>query len=146
MNQIIKYFTILLFFLGILKANHGDTYISPGIQIGMNSKGNLFVSGQITFGYITNNLGLPIGLTIGRRVYKIEKKEWEKYNYIDAQVWPTFGGMGLGIMIDENKNAYTRFKCGLGLFGYLTYDNFEIFENNYGIIGVFPILPRGISL
>ena len=146
MNQIIKYLTLLLFLIGILKANERETYISPGIQIGMNSKGNFFISGQITFGYITSNLGIPIGLTIGRRGYKIEKKDWGKYNYIDAQVWPFYGGVGLGIMIDKNRSMYPRFKCGVGFFGYLTYDNFEIFENNYGIIGVLPILSRGISL
>ena len=146
MNQIIKYLTLLLFLIGILKANERETYISPGIQIGMNSKGYLFISGQFTFGYIPSNLGIPIGLTIGKRGYKIGKKDWKKYNYIDAQVWPFYGGMGLGIMIDENKNIYTRFKCGLGLFGYLSYDYFKIFENNFGLIGVFPILPRGISL
>ena len=63
----IKRITLLLFLFGILKANEGETYISPGIQIGMNSKGNFFISGQITFGYIAKNFRIPIGLTVGRR-------------------------------------------------------------------------------
>ena len=138
--DMLRYF-VLLFFLGILKANKGETYISPGVQIGMNSKGNFFISGQITFGYMPDSHDIPIGLTYGRRWYKIEKKSWEKYNYIDAQVWPYFAGLGLGIMIDENKNKYTRFKCGAGLFGYLTIDYFKVYEANYGLIGVLPIVP-----
>ena len=142
----IKRITLLLFLFGILKANEGETYISPGIQIGMNSKGNFFISGQITFGYIAKNFRIPIGLTVGRRGYKIEKKSCEKYNYIDAQGWYYIAGWGLGIMIDENKNTYTRFKCGAGLFGYLTIDYFKVYEANYGLIGVLPILPMGISL
>ena len=39
-------YLVLLFFLGILKANdEGTTYISPEIQIRMNSKGNFFIFG-----------------------------------------------------------------------------------------------------
>ena len=68
---------IPLFLLGILKANEGETYTSPGIQIGMNSKGNLFISGQITFGLFIDDTvigdAVPIGLTLGKMWYKIEK-------------------------------------------------------------------------
>ena len=119
----------------------------------MNSRGNLFISGQITFGfasfdildledvnYIPSLKAIPIGLTVGERHYKVGGKGWKKYHYIDAQAWIGFAGMGLGIMVDENRNKYSRFKCGAGLFGYLTYDYFKVFKHNYGLIGVRPIL------
>ena len=123
--------------LRALNPGYDDTYLSPGIQLGMNSKGNFFISAQVTFGYLSE---FPIGLTLGKRYYKMDNKEWGKYNYIDAQVWVVFGGVGVGAMIDENKNKYARFKCGIGAFGYLTYDSFKVFEKNYGLIGVWPAL------
>ena len=145
-------FLVLLCLVGILKA-YDATYISPGIQVGMNSRGNLFISGQITFGFVSFDIldledvnyipspkAIPIGLTIGERHYKVKGKGWKKYHYIDAQAWIGFAGMGLGIMVDENRNKYSRFKCGAGLFGYLTYDYFKVFKYNYGLIGVRPIL------
>ena len=118
----------------------GNTYLSSGMQLGMNSKGNFFISAQVTFGYLSESMGLPIGLIIGKRHYKMDNKEWEKYNYIDAQVWVYYGGVGVGAMIDENKNKYARFKCGIGAFGYLTYDSFKVTEKNYGLIRVWPAL------
>ena len=136
-------FYVLLCFIGILRA-YDATYISPGIQLGMNSAGNFFISGQITAGLASPDVydpkAIPIGLTIGKRHYKVKGKGWEKYHYIDAQAWMGFGGMGLGIMVDESKNNFLRFKCGAGLLGYLTYDNFKVFKHNYGLIGVLPIL------
>ena len=46
----------------------------------MNSKVNFFISGQITFGLLIDDpvIGdaVPIGLTLGKIWYKIEKKEW----------------------------------------------------------------------
>ena len=149
-------FLVLLCLFGILNA-YDATYISPGIQLGMNSRGNLFISGQITFGFVSFDIldledvknipaskAIPIGLTIGERHYIVKGKGWEKYHYIDAQAWIGYAGMGLGIMVDENRNKYSRFKCGAGLFGYLTYDYFKVFKHNYGLIGVRPILnPHG---
>ena len=79
-------------------------------------------------------------MTIGERHYKVKGKGWKKYHYIDAQAWIGYAGLGLGLMIDENRNKYSRFKCGAGLFGYLTYDYFRVFKHNYGLIGVRPIL------
>ena len=134
---------VLLCLIKILKA-HDATYISPGIQLGMNSAGNFFISGQITAGLASPDVydpkAIPIGLTIGKRHYKVKGEGWEKYHYIDAQAWMGFGGMGLGIMVDESRNNYLRFKCGAGLLGYLTYDNFKVFKHNFGLIGVLPIL------
>ena len=136
-------FLVLLCFIRILRA-YDATYISPGIQLGMNSAGNFFISGQITAGLASPDVldpkAIPIGLTIGERHYKVKGKGWKKYHYIDAQAWMGFGGMGFGIMVDESRNNYLRFKCGAGLIGYLTYDYFKVFNHNYGLIGVLPIL------
>ena len=136
-------FLVLLCFIGILKA-YDATYISPGIQLGINSAGNFFISGQITAGLAYSSVldpkAIPIGLTIGKRHYKVKGKVWKKYHYIDAQAWMGYGGMGLGIMVDESRNNYLRFKCGAGYIGYLTYDYFKVFNHNYGLIGVLPIL------
>ena len=136
-------FLVLLCLVGILNA-YDATYISPGIQLGMNSAGNFFISGQITAGLASQDVydpkKIPIGLTIGKRHYKVKGEEWEKYHYIDAQAWMGFGGMGLGIMVDESRNNYLRFKCSAGLLGYLTYGNFKVFKHNFGLIGVLPIL------
>ena len=70
-------YLVLLFLVGILKANGGETYISPGIQIGMNSKDNLFIFGQITFGFLIDDTvigdAVPIGFNLGKRWYKMEK-------------------------------------------------------------------------
>ena len=145
-------FLVLLCLVGILKA-YDATYISPGIQVGMNSRGILFLSGQITFGFVSSDIldledisyipslkAIPIGLTIGERHYKVKGKGWKKYHYIDAQAWMGYGGIGLGVMVDESRNSYLRFKCGAGLIGYLTYDYFKVFNHNYGLIGVLPSL------
>ena len=136
-------FLVFLYLIEILKA-YDATYISPGIQLGMNSVGNFFISGQITAGLASPDVldpkAIPIGLTIGERHYKVKGKGWEKYHYIDAQAWMGYGGMGLGVMVDESRNSYLRFKCGAGLIGYLTYDYFKVFNHNYGLIGVLPSL------
>ena len=150
LDLVMRRFLVLLCLVGILKA-YDATYISPGIQVGMNSIGNLFISGQITFGLVpfdvldldisglpSSSKAIPIGLTIGERHYKVKGEGWKKYHYIDAQAWIGYAGLGLGLMVDENRNKYSRFKCGAGLFGYLTYDYFKVFKHNYGLIGVRP--------
>ena len=136
-------FLVFLYLIEILKA-YDATYISPGIQLGINSAGNFFISGQNTAGLASPDVldpkAIPIGLTIGQRHYKVKGEGWEKYHYIDAQAWMGYGGMGLGIMVDESRKNYLRFKCGAGLIGYLTYDYSKVFNHNYGLIGVLPIL------
>ena len=79
-------------------------------------------------------------MTIVKRHYKVKGEVLEKYHYIDAQAWMGCGGIGLGIMVDENRNKYSRFKCGAGFIEFLTYDYFKVFKHNYGLIGVRPIL------
>ena len=148
-----KYLFLLLWFVGISKAYSSVPYISPGMQIGMNSRGNVFISGQVTFGIVPYNVldlnisglptslrNIPFGLTVGKRHYKIKGEGWKRYHYFDVQAWIGYAGMGIGIMVDENKNKYSRFKCGAGFFGYLTYDYFKVYKYNYGFIGVLPLL------
>tara|TARA_Y100000590_G_C15398010_1_gene892691 strand:- start:122 stop:541 length:420 start_codon:yes stop_codon:yes gene_type:complete len=127
--------------VGILIASGSSPYISPGIQIGLTSKVKFFMSAQITFGYVSYSGPPPFGVTLGFRVYKIQEK-WKRYRYGDLQIWPFVGGIGIGKMIDKDGNKYTRFKTGVGAFGYATYDyckDLEIAKHNFGVIGTLPI-------
>ena len=40
-------------------------YISPGLQIRIDSRGNLHCSGQITLGFFINDFLFATGLTLG---------------------------------------------------------------------------------
>ena len=53
-----------------------------------------------------------------------------------------FFGIGVGQIIDDMGNKSLRFKTGIGLWGYLTFDysSFEDLKYNFGAIGVLPIL------
>jgi len=120
-------------------------YLSPGLQIGINQKGSFFISVQTTIGFleengdVINEFPSNYGITAGLRMYN--SSGWKKYKYIDLQFWPVFGGFGIGKMIDENNNIYTRYKTGFGAIGYLTYDYSKIPQignHNFGFIGVAP--------
>ena len=135
-------YLVLLFLLGVLKAGGSSPYISPGIQFGITTKAKIFMSAQITFGYIDFYNPPPYGVTLGARAYRTKREEWKKFIYTDFQAWLLFGGIGVGKMIDiSNKNHYTRFKTGIGAAGYATYDYCKdcgIFKHNFGIIGTIP--------
>ena len=66
-------------------------YISPGIQIGVNSSTEYFFSYQATFGLYGGfgYSGSP-GITLGRRHYKTGLKEWNSYKDIYRQVTPSY--------------------------------------------------------
>ena len=131
-----KRFLPLFILIGLIKGQ-GSSYLSPGLQIGISTKGNLFLSTQVTFGYV-DDLYIPIGITTGLRWYKVQNK-WEKYRYNDLQIWPFFLGIGFGQMHDKDGNKSFRFKTGVG---YLTYDyttSFDIAKHNIGFIGVLPL-------
>ena len=149
--DVIRYSALLLL-IGILKASYGSyPYISPGIQIGITSKANFFMSAQITFGYVSSDPDIyniysdlpPYGVTIGVRTYRMQRKEWKEYAYVDFQIWPFVGGLGIGKIIDIRNNIqYTRYKAGVGLLSYVTYDyskDFGILKHNFGLIGTIPI-------
>ena len=129
-----KDFTIILL-IGTVTAD-STPHISPGLQIGTNSE-NFFISVQTTVGHLPSSFGITAGL----RIYRLEKA-WKKYRYLDLQFWPAIMGIGIGKMIDDDKNMYTQFKTGFGILGHLTYDyykNPKIGNHNFGLIGVMPI-------
>ena len=134
----------LFLLTGFLFAQNGLPYISPGVQLGINSKGKIFTSAQITIGYVGPTP--PIGVTIGKRWYHLNQGK-KSYNYYDIQLWPAFFGIGIGQIIDDEGNKSIRFKTGAGLWGYLTFDysSFENLKYNFGAIGVFPIPAKGIQ-
>ena len=98
-------------------------YISPGIQIGINSSKEYFFSYQATFG-LEEDYGFP-GITLGRRHYKTGLKEWDSYNYIDAQTAFATIGTGVGRIFD-NSNIFYKFKLFAGWFGLATCDYYTI--------------------
>ena len=116
-------------------------YLSPGIQIGINSSKGYFLSYQATFG-LNKDYGFP-GITLGRRHYKTEVKKWETYNYIDAQIAFWYFGTGVG-MIFDNSNIFYKYKLFAGagtlLLGTCDYINFKNKPNmHYGGFVVLPI-------
>ena len=131
----------LLLLIGFLLAQNGQPYISPGVQLGINSKGKIFTSAQMTIGLLPTPRSIPIGVTIGKRWYHLNQEK-KSYSYYDFQVWPVFFGIGVGQIIDDMGNKSLRFKTGIGLWGYLTFDysSFEDLKYNFGAIGVLPII------
>ena len=137
----------LLLLTGVLFAQTLEIipYISPGVQLGINSKGKIFTSAQITIGIVGPIAPIITGFTIGKRWYYLNQ-ETKSYSYYDLQVWPIFFGIGIGQIIDDEGNKSIRFKTGAGLLGYLTFDysSFENLKYNFGGIGVFPIFVNGL--
>ena len=136
---------ILLFlFPYYIYAGQFSPYLSPGMQIGINSDKDLFVSIQTTIGIIDddiiNDFYPPIGITFGKRFYYMKNKEWDSYNYIDAQISTIWLGIGYGIIIDKNKQ-YNKFKIFGGAWGLLSYDyiNWDKIKHHYGAFIVLPI-------
>ena len=80
-------FLVLLCLVGILKA-YDATYISPGIQVGMNSAGNFFISGQITTGLASTDVYDP---------KKIPIKTWSR----KSTILPDF--VGVSFLIYNGK-------------------------------------------
>ena len=105
-----KKYILLICFYSILYSFDNDNtyYVSPGIQLGINTAGDFFVSGQITAG--VGNLsddGFPfIGVTFGKRLYyNREFRKFDSYNYIDGQISLIFVGIGFGRI----GNKYERY-------------------------------------
>lgn len=63
----------VLLVTGVLFAQNGSPYLSPGVQLGFNSKGKIFTFAQITLGYIWPTS--PIGFTIGKRWYHLDQEK-----------------------------------------------------------------------
>ena len=136
-------------------------YLSPGLQIGVNSTGNFFFSSQVTVGIKPfNDNPIILGTTIGKRFYYNAGK-FDSYRYIDGQV--SLGGtLGIGIgsmkrsatitYYDNEgvlrkeiaKEQYIKLKYWFGAIGLLSYDyiNSPAGKHNFGLFGVIP-LPFG---
>ena len=137
-------------------------YISPGIQIGIDSDKNLFGSTQITLGFLVpeslNPMGLihTTGLTIGykkiRKLNELENYEWIGGGYCDIQFHNMESilqpGFGFGFIKGDNIPLTPRFKIWGGWFFLPSYEfiNFKNYNSKhyFGLFGVLP-LPIGVS-
>ena len=98
-----------------------------------------FFSYQATFG-LYEDYGFP-GITLGKRHYKTGLKEWNSYNYIDAQIAFVTIGTGVGVIYD-NSNIFYKYKLFAGWFGLATCDYITFKDKpkiHLGAFGVFPI-------
>ncbi len=131
-------------------------YISPGVQIGIDSKKNLHRSAQITFGFLIKEYPFTTGLTVGYKWFgkfnKSGKKIWDRYNYYDLQshslehyIQP---GIGFGLIRGDNMPLTTRFKLWSGWFFLPSYEFINLKNNDskhyFGLFGVLP-LPLGVN-
>jgi len=133
-------------------------YLSPGLQIGINSTGNFFLSSQITIGIMPfEEVPIILGTTLGRWYYYNQGK-FDSYRYLDGQICLAgilgfgFGTMNRSVSItyyDDNgtlqqeliKEKYAKYKFWTGSFGLLSYDyiNSPSGKHNFGLMGVAPI-------
>ena len=160
-HKILFYIFVIIPFLSKTFSQSGF-YISPGIQIGIDSDKNLFSSTQITFGFLIPESMQPMGLihtsglTIGYK--KIKKlNELENYGriggwYSDIQFHNMESilqpGFGFGFIKSDDIPLTPRFKIWGGWFILPSYE-FINFKNDrskhyYGLFGVLP-LPIGVS-
>ena len=130
-------------------------YISPGLQVGIDAKGNLHRSAQFTFGLLIEEYPFTTGLTIGykwfRKLDESGKKNWDRYNYYDLQshilesiIQP---GIGLGLIHGDNMPITPRLKLWSGWFFLPSYEFIDMRNDNkhyFGLFGVLP-LPLGVS-
>ena len=131
-------------------------YISPGLQIGIDSKGNLHRSAQVTFGVLIKEYQFTNGLSIGykwfRNLDKSGKKIWSRYKYYDLQsnalesiIQP---GIGFGLIQGDNMSLTPRFKLWSGWLLLPSYEFINMKNDDskhyFGLFGVIP-LPIGVS-
>ena len=138
-----------LFFLIISKLFSLGFHISPGLQIGLNNKGKLFYSAQITSGrvFISEGNVLVPGITFGfRKIY--DSSEKGSLKYIDAQISTLYGGVGLGTVYDKNFKINPKFKVWGGFLVLASYDYFKSSagNHNFGLFCVVPIWSEIINI
>ena len=138
-----------LFFLIISKLFSLGFHVSPGLQIGLNNKGKLFYSAQITTGrvFISEGNVLVPGITFGfRKIYDSSEKGTLKY--IDGQISTLYGGVGLGTVYDKNFKINPKFKVWGGFLVLASYDYFKSSagNHNFGLFCVVPIWPEIINI
>ena len=138
---------IMMFMLSSLFGIFDNIYLSPGIQVGVNSSKSFFFSYQATIGLIpTNDIhGIP-GISFGGRHYKTGIKEWKYYNYIDLQITyasndnDPFSGIGVGMMFDD-FNKFYKYKLFSGWFGLATFDYITFKDKTKIHLGAFGVAP-----
>ena len=138
-----------LFFLIISKLFSLGFHVSPGLQIGLNNKGKLFYSAQITTGrvFISEGNVLVPGITFGfRKIYDSSEKGTLKY--IDGQISTLYGGVGLGTIYDKNFKINPKFKVWGGFLVLASYDYFKSStgNHNFGLFCVVPIWSEIINI
>ena len=126
-------------------------YISPGVQIGIDSKGNLHRAVQITLGILIEEYPFTTGLTLGykwfRKLDKSGEKSWERYNYYDLQsqalesiIQP---GIGFGLIRGDNMPLTPRFKLWSGWFFLPSYEFINMKNDDskhyFGLFGALPL-------
>ena len=131
-------------------------YVSPGLQIGIDSNGNLHRAAQITLGILIEEYPFTTGLTIGykwfRKFDNSDEKSWKRYNYYDLQSHSLesiiLPGIGFGLIRGENMSLTPRFKLWAGWFALGSYEFINMKDDNskhhYGLFGVLP-LPLGVD-
>ena len=131
-------------------------YVSPGLQIGIDSNGNLHRAAQITLGILIEEYPFATGLTIGYKWFRqfdnSNEKSWKRYNYYDLQSHSSesiiLPGIGFGVVKGHNIPLTPRFKIWSGWFFLPSYEYIDLKNNDsdhhFGLFGVLP-LPIGIS-
>ena len=151
---------IILFFVLVVEISKaqfhiGETddvvwpYITPGIQIGLNSGKGLFYSFQFTVGLIPVKYPIIPGMTIGKRYYFGNKRKniaKETYTYKDIQISlaGVIGG-GYGKIINS-REVHKKSKLWIVvpyvpivLISYDIVDFESKHKNHWGVFGVIPI-------
>ncbi len=137
-------------------AQHG-WYVSPGVQIGIDSNGDLHRAAQITLGILTEEYPFTTGLTIGykwfRKFDKSGEESWKRYNYYDLQSHSLesiiLPGIGFGVIKGDNIPLTPRLKLwsSLILFSLPSYEFINMKNDSpkhyFGLFGVLP-LPIGV--
>ncbi len=157
--KLIKKYLLLICFTSFIYTEVVP-YVSPGIQIGINSMGSFFFSIQVTGGIFPNinNAPIAIGTTIGKRyIYNPITKRFDGYRYLDGQVSLLVLGIGFGSIgkktetkfYNQNgiiekqitKENYTKYKLWIGSIGLLSYDYIAApaGRHNFGLFGILPI-------
>ena len=162
MKKIISIFIYLATIFSTKVIAQEGWYISPALQLGIDSNGNTHHSLQITFGLLIKEYSFATGLTLGSKWIRIPDKTGNsikhRYNYYDLQSYPLESiiletpiqpGIGFGLMHGENMSLTPRFKLWSGFIFFLPSYEFINMKNDgpkhyFGLFGVLP-LPIGIS-
>ena len=152
---ILVYIFLVAFYSAKVFAMEG-WYISPGVQIGIDSNGNHHRSTQLTFGLLIKEYPLTTGFTIGykwiRKLDKLGKEGWHRYNYYDLQAHSLESiiqpGIGFGLIQGDNMPLTPRFKLWSGWLLLPSYEFINMKNDDskhyFGLFGVLP-LPIGVS-